>query len=44
MPTCCSTGQAAGLAAAVAVHDRTDFPETDVAKIQALLRKYHAFI
>ena len=44
MPTCCSTGQAAGLAAAVAVHDRTDFPETNVAKIQALLRKHHAFI
>lgn len=44
MPTCCSTGQAAGLAAAVAVHDRTDFPETDVAEIQALLHKYHAFI
>lgn len=44
MPTCCSTGEAAGLAAAVAVQDHTDFPETNVAKIQALLRKHHAFI
>ena len=43
MPTCCSTGQAAGLAAAAAVQDRTALPETDVSKIQALLRRHHAF-
>ena len=44
MPTCCSTGEAAGVAAAVAAQEHTDFPETDVKKIQALLRKHHAFI
>ena len=31
-------------AAAVAAQEHTDFPETDVKKIQALLRKHHAFI
>jgi len=30
--------------AAVAAQEHTDFPETDVKKIQALLRKHHAFI
>ena len=44
MPTCCSTGEATGVAAAVAAQEHTDFPETDVKKIQALLRKHHAFI
>lgn len=44
MPTCCSTGEAAGVAVAVAAQEHTDFPETDVKKIQALLRKHHAFI
>lgn len=44
MPTCCSTGEAAGVAAAVAAQEHTDFPETDVKKIQALLRKHNAFI
>ena len=44
MPTCCSTGEAAGAAAAVAAQEHTDFPETDVKKIQALLRKHNAFI
>lgn len=44
MPTCCSTGEAAGVAAAVAAQEHTDFPETDVKKIQTLLRKHHAFI
>lgn len=44
MPTCCSTGEAAGVAAAVVAQEHTDFPETDVKKIQALLRKHNAFI
>ena len=34
----------AGVAAAVAAQEHTDFPETDVKKIQALLRKHNAFI
>lgn len=38
------TGDAAGVAAAVAAQEHTDFPETDVKKIQALLRKHNAFI
>ncbi len=43
MPTCCSTGQAAGIAAAAAVQDRTTVPETDIRRIQALLKKHRAF-
>lgn len=39
-----ATGEAAGVAAAVAAQEHTDFPETDVKKIQALLRKHNAFI
>ena len=44
MPVCLTMGEAAGVAAAVAAQEHTDFPETDVKKIQALLRKHHAFI
>ncbi len=44
MPVCLTMGEAAGVAAAVAAQEHTDFPETDVKKIQALLRKHNAFI
>lgn len=44
MPVCPTMGEAAGVAAAVAAQEHTDFPETDVKKIQALLRKHNAFI
>ena len=39
MPVCPTMGEAAGVA-----QEHTDFPETDVKKIQALLRKHNAFI
>lgn len=43
MPTCCCTGQAAGTAAAVAVQDKTTAAGADIQKIQAILKKNHAF-
>lgn len=43
MPTCCSTGQAAGVAAAVAVQTQATVPNANVKKIQALLRENRAF-
>ena len=42
MPVCLTMGESAGVA--VAAQEHTDFPKTDVKKIQALLRKHHAFI
>ena len=43
MPTCCSTGQAAGIAAAVAVQSKKAVPDADIQKIQRLLREKRAF-
>lgn len=43
MPTCCSIGQAAGTAAAVALQDNVPVPQADIQKIQGILKKNNAF-
>ena len=44
MPICCTLGEAAGVAAAVAVKDKTSAKQADIGKIQAILKANGAFI
>ena len=44
MPTCCSTGQAAGIASAVAIQEKAAMAVTNIKEIQRILREKGAFI